>query len=237
MKITCFADLDVLYYGIYAATYPGSNTFDVTCSKCKHKNKVSIAPEHILTVEDKEAGSQVRTIINGVQTSEEVFNNSQMKKIKRIAFKKRKIILDMKIPSLQDNLDILREFNNDIEEMVNFENVLTLLMHIKAVYVPDVDHFNNTGEVRFVELDSLKAISKVITDMDEDEENIILEAIEEMQKKYAIRYEIPIFNCKGILLNKDDATNKVTSTSCGNKIGPLSLDMEQLVFHHIAPKG
>lgn len=233
LKMTALPDMDSMLFGIYSATYPTSQPFDVTCPKCNTKLTVNTDPESILAVYDEEAYDRVQEVINGCNNTEAIIQRSILSDVEKIAFKKRKTVVFVAEPSLADTLENLRFIEAHRNEYPDHDEVFEKLLYISKVYIPDVAFYKKEGKLRFVATTDRAIILNIISTMDDEEQAALSKVMDKFHAKYDVRFEIPKFKCNGLM--KDEAGHS-TDTPCGNDIGPLPLDMEQILFFRLRPK-
>jgi len=226
-KMTALRDLEPALYGIYSATYPTSQPFDVTCPKCQTKISVNTDPETILAVYDEDAYNQVNEIICSASNTQAIIENSALAKTENIPFSSRKTVLIFREPSLWDYLETLRFIEKNKQYYEDYDKVFENVLFLSAVMYIDVAFLKRTGKTRFVKSKDKAIISNIIATMDDEEEELFNKQKEKFNTRYDVRFEIPKFKCAGVLKDKN---GNLTSNACSNEIGPLPLDMESILF-------
>lgn len=233
LKITSFHDTASLLFGVYAATFPTTQTFEVTCPKCGNKMQVPTDPESIVAVYDKDAYERVRDIVNANPTQKEIFEKSALAKIEILPMERRQSVFYIKEPSIQDFLDILAVVTREPELYTKYEDTFEKTMYIDHIMIPDTAHYQREGKVRFVKITDKKLIVRFIANLEDDEGQALDDTIDKLNTAYDVSYEIPEFTCNGLLKNEN---GDWTDEPCKQKIEAMHLDMEKILFHYLQRK-
>lgn len=233
LKMTSFNDTGSLLFGVYAATFPTPQNFEVTCPKCGNKMQVPTDPESIVAVYDKGAYERVRDVVNTNPSSTEIIKQSALSRIEVVPLELRKSVLYVKEPSIQDFLDVLAVVTREPEIYNKYEDTFEKTMYIDHIMIPDTAHYEREGKLRFVKITDKKLIVKFIANLEDDEGNKLDTVIDNHNSIYDVQYEIPEFTCNGLL--KDDNGNW-TDEPCKQKIEAMRLDMEKILFHYLQRK-
>jgi hypothetical protein len=229
LKMTALSDLPPLLYGIYAASYPSSQTFDISCNKCKGKSTVPTNPESIISVYDDEAYKQVSEILNNVKTIEELLQVAPLYEQRKLPIAEKRSVVVIKEPTLWDFLEMARFFKGREEEFKDYDVLLERALYVRYILIPDIALKKKTGENTMLKVSDLEIIIKFLASLEDDESTKLIDAAsEELNSKFDVRFEIPKFNCKHTHTAEDGS-----SQLCKNEIGPIPLDMEQLLFFRI----
>lgn len=229
MKMTALSDLPPLLYGIYAASYPSSQPFDISCNKCKGKSTVPTNPESIISVYDDEAYKQVNEILNNVKTIEELLQVAPLYEQRKLPITEKRSVVVIKEPTLWDFLEMARFFKGREEEFKDYDVLLERALYVRYLLIPDIALKKKTGENTMLKVSDLEIIIKFLASLEDDESTKSIDTTsEELNSKFDVRFEIPKFNCKHTHTAEDGS-----SQLCKNEIGPIPLDMEQLLFFRI----
>jgi len=223
-KMTAFNDAKILMYGLYAATYRNGNEFTIKCDntdiECGTEIKVSTDPESILQVEDENIHSKIYDITTKVKTFEDVSKVSELGSSKKIKLPKSNLIIEVKNPSLQDHLDMIRQFPRENKKFKDLGEIYDLVMFTNSIYMVNVEETKATGKLcvypPYTKVEEFMQIYSSKIDISEDE--LLAKGLNELLMKYMIQYEIPKFNC----------------TSCGHEMGPYSADPTSLLFQRLS---
>lgn len=223
-KMTAFNDAKILMYGLYAATYRNGNEFTIKCDntdiECGTEIKVSTDPESIIQVEDENIHSKIYDITTKVKTFEDVAYMSELGAVKKIKLPKSNLIIEVKNPSLQDHLDMIRQFPRENKKFKDLGEIYDLVMFTNSIYMVNVEETKATGKLcvypPYTKVEEFMQIYSSKIDISEDE--LLAKGLNELLMKYMIQYEIPKFNC----------------TSCGHEMGPYSADPTSLLFQRLS---
>lgn len=217
LKITSFFDFPSLLYGVYVQTFPGKTEFNVTCGKCGGNSTIELDNDALIGTRTNELRDLFEKISKEVKTPQDVLNNSLISKRKRIILPDSKIVIDIKIPTLNDYLTILGSIKNREKagEMVDIINTLIFLDNMycmdvratqqnhKPVYFSIQERHRQVSTLAHISLNDFKKLNQEIVDQ---------------TQKYLMEYKIHSFKCP----------------KCGKQTGDISIDIEQLLFQEIS---
>ena len=213
-RMTSLFDVDTLAFGILNQTFPGKIKYDITCKNChKVMNDVGIPNDKLIVVKDDEVYGQVSKIINSIDNPEKADVNSLVNKITRIQLKDSKTILDIRVPTIEDHLDILAEIRKTVSEE-ELQRSSNFLLFVKAAYVLDTKETLLQKKPIFVEYRDRKSILDILRNMSIRDAGQANEFIEGREEKYRISYAIQSFPCR----------------HCGEEVGDVSVDIDDLLF-------
>lgn len=218
LKSTALTELDILLYGIFSATYPESNEFPITCinPQCKMKFDYSYSNSDYLDIaeDDKSvAATAMRALIAGQTVdSKEFFENSNTNTLQRVILPSSKMIVELRHPTLYNQLyDVIKQLvDNDIEKASDV--TLNRMPYIATILVPEDEEHPEEGYIAF---DELMQKVKLLTDIDEKDD----EALEEAISKNVLDKYVIDFKMKGI-----------SCPFCKKKIADQAVDFRQLLF-------
>ena len=144
LKQTAQGDYDTLMYGLYAATYPGENDFDVRCRHCGRDNKLSVNVAQLARVESDDVYAQIRTLLDPKTDFKGAIQNSLVGRSVQRKLPQSGIIAEIRNPSMQDYLDGVQWFVNAADkntgalptEIAGAEVIRTLSMYVTRMLVP-----------------------------------------------------------------------------------------------------
>ena len=193
LKVTAENDFETLIYGIYCATFPNENDYDVTCPHCATVNKMKISKERLIRACDVEETSQY---INGILSKnyppDELVKHSVVNMTERVMLPGTKIICDIVTPTLADYLRTLHRS----EQMKNFEpEIFTYLKYLGDMFIPHIYSFTTDSEPEFIQLETMDDRLRAIVDMPVSDRRALDKAIKEKNSKYKVEYKLPDCNC------------------------------------------
>ena len=213
-RMTSLFDVDTLIFGILNQTFPGKIKYDITCRHCsKTMTNVGIPNDNLIVVKNDEVYEQVSKIISSIDSPEKADKYSLVNKIERIQLDDSKTILDIRIPTIEDHLNILAELRSvtNEQELIQASN---FLLFIKAAYVLDPTETLAQGKPIFVEYKDRASILEIVRNMSIRDAGQANEVIEEKEEKYSISYAIQSFPCQ----------------NCQQEVGDVNVDVEELLF-------
>ena len=218
MEMTALSDLDVLVYGLYAASYKGENEFTVTCQSCKHENKVNLPPSSLIQVKDDAVHNRIVEVTRHNDASE-IANETQIGKVRRILLKKSGMVMDIVTPSFVDHLNLISK-----EPRQEMADIYQYMLFTKSLYLLDKVASKEAGKPIFVQYSSPQEILNILSSRihDEGDEKHIREEVSSQMDKYTVEFQIPEFQCAGV--------------SCGKSIGPVEVDLRQVLFTRLVSR-
>ena len=194
---TAYVDYDTLLFGLYSATYPDEQEYDLDCQHCGATNKITVTPQKLVSNQSEAIFGAI-----GAQINKEWENPGQGEPIGDLAKKTELVklpdsgyIVRFQNPSISAFLSTTQKLNElfrtkkDVELNAGMELIGGNCMTIKELYMPDgkggffkVDNFNNI-------LDQIKKLSPK-TDC-----KLLATYPNLMTKDLIIEYSIPGYTC------------------------------------------
>ena len=222
LKMTAFNDAKILVYGLYAATYRNGNEFTIKCDEpdCGTEIKVSTDPDSIIQVEDENIHSKIYDITTKVKNFEDVAKVSELGVVKKIKLPKSNLIIEVKNPSLQDHLNMIKQFPRENNRYKALGEIYDLVMFTSKIYMVNVEETKATSKLCVYEpYTTAEEFIKIYSDkIDISEDELLAKGLNELLMKYMIQYEIPKFNCN----------------SCGHEMGPYAAEPTSLLFPRLS---
>jgi hypothetical protein len=221
LKITAQGDYDTLMYGLYAATYPGDNEFDVQCRFCGHENKVRVNVNQLARVEKNEVYNEISSLLDPKTNFKGKVQKSLVGRIVQKKLPKTNIIAEITNPSIQDYLDGVQWFvsvqdkgGNVPTEMAGSEIIRTLNMYVKRLLVP----IPNSNQ--YIPITEQSDRATLIGRLPRVDGKALTDAVDGEVKNLEVSYTLPDYNC----------------ASCGKNNSELFLDFEALLFIKLRAK-
>lgn len=217
LKMTSYSDFDTLMYGLYSATYPGANSFDVNCPHCGQKNELMVDVNQLARVEDDAVYEEIKRLLDPKTNKKFAITNSLVGKATTVKLPFSGILAEVSNPSIQDYLDGVQWFVNSSdkrtgmlpEQAAGLEQLRTMAMYIRRLLIPAAGTDN-----KFIPVTDQSQIIGLIGRLLPEEGTALSDAINESQSRYAVSYRIPDFNCR----------------ACSKRVTDLFLDFETLLF-------
>ena len=217
LKITSFFDLDTLLYGIYVQTFPGETDFNIKCHNCNGNSTVKINNDSLISIRNDDIYKHFDEITESVTSAKDVYLKSLISKVERIILPKSKIIVDIKIPTLQDHLNILGSIK-DKDKAQELEDIVNTLIFIKDLYCMDVKATKESNKAIYFPINERTRLVSILSNMQVEDFKYLNNKITERAEKYSIEYKIKSFKCP----------------KCHREVGDMPVDIERLLFLEIS---
>lgn len=209
---TSVADLETFYYGLYCATFLDQGSFKFTCpdAKCGHQTEQIIRNDSLKQVADFDEMTKLSKKIteesNSIAKMKELslLNNAAPIELKNSGF-----IMELKIPSLLDFLDLYRTVpSQDIRTRSDAD--INSLLCISGMLIPD-------GNGAYVPDIDKRDILQVIDNLSLYDAASLRKTIIEILNKYHVTYKIKSVKC----------------AKCGKEIKDVPIDLRSILFTEI----
>lgn len=218
LRITSFYDAETLMFGIYQQSFPGTTEFQVQCGSCGMQHNMKFQNEEFIAVKDEEVYKNIQDTIASCSDPEKAIANSVVNKTVRKVLPDSKVIVDVAIPSLKDNLDLLGRVNPKLLE-ANKE-VISLMMFIKNIYMLDAAKTVSSGKPCYYKMEKdLQSVSRLIKDLTINDARELGKVIQEKSDKHGIVYQLKNHKCP--------------NPECGKDLGEIPVDIEKLLFFNM----
>jgi hypothetical protein len=217
LKISAQADYDTLMYGMYAATYPGENEFDIACRHCQHPNKVTADVNSLIRLENKETYGAILELLNPKADWKGAVEHSMVGHTVNRRLPKSGIVATLRAPSLQDTLEGTQWFVGAADkqtgalppELSGADTIRTLVMYTSRFLVP-----RQPGSTKYLQVTDAAQRAQLIGSLCREDGIALTAAIDAETQRLAVSYRLPEFNCAG----------------CGKRNTDLFLNFENLLF-------
>jgi len=211
-ECTSFFDLQSLFYGLHMQTFPGSTKFDFKCVHCEHEFSHDIPNDSLVFSKDEAIFERLNEIAMTADNSDAVIKASLLSEHKRVCLEQSKTIIDIRVPSLKNQLDILKSTPTD--QLESLASDLATLLFIKNVYLLNVPETLEKKSPVYYPVSGNEKIIKILKQLSINDSKQLARAIDEWTNKYKTEYRIPNFKCP----------------SCGKDLGEMPVDMENVLF-------
>lgn len=216
-RITSYFDLETLIYGVYCKTYPYDNKYTIPrCpgKDCGQEYQTIINNNTLVETRKKnEVFDRINDILQSVKNPNDVVKASLLSKTKRVIVPEKKIIFDIRIPSIYNYLE---ETMVHIDKTMADENPAAVgtSIFVKTMYVPDLLKYQKEGKLSYIPVNDRKLIINTLINLSLKDSTELTNAIDEIGEKYKVTYSL-----------KD-----VTCPHCGHVIPEIPLSMEEMLF-------
>ena len=220
-KKTSLYDMDTIQFGIFCQTFPGDTDFNITCSHCQQTMKnVKVSNDQLIAVKDDEAYAQLNRVINSIKDPESCAKYSLVNKVERFQLPFSKAIVDIRIPTVHDQLDILKKIRE--EDLPKVREYLEIMYFIKDVMIVDLAATREQGKPVFNKLKDENELVLFLSNMHLDDIEVLNHKVEDKDEKYRIEYKIKSFECQ--------------NPKCKKQTGDISIDIDELLFDQAVGK-
>jgi len=222
LKLTAQGDYDTLLYGLYAATYPGENEFEVRCRHCGHENKVIVPVGSMARIEGAGVMDEIKRLLDPSSGYKGAITNSLVGRRVQRKLPETGIVVEITNPSLQDYLDGVQWFVQAQDRatgelpanLAGAETIRTLVMYVPRALIP------MPGTNQYVELKGSAQLAQLIGKLSRADGQALVDAVDAEVKDLNVSYQLPAFNCG----------------SCGKRNEDLVVDFETLLFFKLREK-
>lgn len=220
-NLTSLYDVATIEFGIFNQTFPGKTEFNITCKHCgKTMKNLALSNDYLISVKNENVYEQLNRVISSINTPEKSDEYSLVNKIFRTQLSESKVVVDIRIPTIQNHLDLLAEIRSMNEDPAEIDRFSEFLLFIKSIFIVDIEETYKKGEAVFVEYSSRKDILDAVKGLSLNDAAELNETIEGKDELYRIDYMIRSFECK----------------NCHQEIGDISIDIQDLLFQESVRK-
>lgn len=231
LKMTSTEDIETLLYGIYSATYPTTLPFEVQCNKCKSIIKINTDPESIVANFNKDLHDEMAKVLYETKTRADIKKIAPMNRVKAVPILEKRSVIYFKQPSLQKYLDNISFFNSREKELADYLPMMERVLYIDSILIPDIAANEKDGTKAMVRVTDINIILKFVSSLSSDDAVKLIDgSIDDITGEYRVSFEIPKFKCNNLL---KDENGMITGDACGNEIGPIDMNIENLLFFRV----
>lgn len=216
LKVTAYADLDVLMYGIYAQTFPESNEFDIRCAHCGATTKVSVMPHQLVAMVNKEANyTKIQEILKAqVSSPLEILHSSMVSKAERRIMPDSRIIIETLSPSCFHYLEHISKY--DPNKMDDDQETFGTMLYIGRIFTPNLAASRKYKKAIFDEISSKDFDKKfnIIKRLSNRDGSLLTKMINERESVYQVQHRLKGVQCQ----------------TCRRDLGNIPIDMSNLLF-------
>jgi hypothetical protein len=214
---TAQGDYDSLMYGLYAATYPGSNEFDITCRHCNHLNKVSCDVADLAQIAGAGVRHMISRLIDPSVDKKSLLGESLVGRTVKKRLPKTGIVAEITNPSMQDYMDSVAYFQSITDKATGQlapgregeDQIRTLVMYTTRLLVP-----SRADRGKYVSIQKPDDRASLIGKLPRVDGAALTAAINAEVEHLSVNYKIPNFKC----------------AACSKPNTELVLNFENLLF-------
>ena len=202
LKRTALMEYEILNYGLFSSTYPDKSEYPFTCPKCGAKDVFVYQNKQYLDVNENDPEKKKATLESMLNVLKgqavdpvELFNNSATNKLCRKYLKNSKIIVELRHPTLYDQMyDVVRNMTEELKK--DNEELLNIMPFIATVLFPTPETVNDDVP-QYVPCDDLQMKVMALNTIDDEDDEALSTAIEEeILNKYKLRFTLTPPACK-----------------------------------------
>ena len=209
LSATAYPDLQTLIFGIYKATYPYSNNFNLQCTMCGENFVVPIENNTLVMIP---AGSCTQEMIyqathGGAFDAKEMMTKSKRYQGIDIYFQDHTKVFRVRTPSIMEFYN--RAYRGKNEEKINaYQADMYYAGYVRSVGTLDIDAYNESnGEViKYYHDQRIEAVDKAIAELSIDDKQIFERRMMDYINKYSVTYQIPMVlcpHCKRMMMQRE----------------------------------
>ena len=214
LKQTAYGDYDTIMYGLYAATYPGENEFDVNCRHCGKPNKVAVEVGQLARIESDDVYAEIRKLLDPSTDFKGAISNSLVGRKEQRRLPESGIVVEISNSSIQDHLDGVHWYSRMQDpktgmlpqEIAGADVTRSMTMFVTRLLIPH----NN----QYLEVVDHESRASYIGRLSSVDGTALQNAIAAVQTKLEVSYTLPAYHC----------------AHCAKKNDDLALDFEALLF-------
>jgi len=218
LEITGVEDYNTFLYGLYCATYPSDNEFKVTCGECEKQTPIVVNNSSLVTTHDSGiALEKVKNILGSCNSVSKLKELSLLNETTRIILPSSKTIIDIKSPSLNDQMELYAKINPQILNNSSYAASLHFFLYTANVYILDLHELEHSGEISYNKVEEIESKLDIIHNLNKDDGVSLSKSIQKEILSHSVNYAIKNVKC----------------TKCESVIKKIDLDMERLLFTQI----
>ena len=197
LDITAFPDLQTLVYGIYMATYPGYNNFNLSCTytACQKEFSIPIKSDTLIQLPPGNVTQeQIQEVLFSGKNPADLIKASKRYTGIRIFVENKTKMFIVRTPSIGEFYE--RAYRNKQQRIIDAYNDDSYMSgYIRSVGTLDIMKYNETGEIVYYQDDRIETIDKAIADLSADDKEIFSRRILDYINRYSVAYQIPRVRC------------------------------------------
>lgn len=212
LKNTSVEDIETFYYGIYCATFPDEGKFTFECPECGNEETVIVKHGNLFKSTDRENMKKLIKAVNENATSEEARKKySLVGKTFGYQLPDSNIVIEVRVPSLWDSLEILRTVPE--KEIDRDTTSVTNMLYISRFLVP-------SRKGGYIEQKDSREILRIIDNLSLDDASQLQEIVSNKVDEHRISYSIKNLKCP----------------RCSHSIEETPISVEDILFSLIFEK-
>lgn len=224
LKNTALIDYQTLLYGIYCSTWPGVNSYDITCPKCNTTREFKADNSVLVKYATPEVQDRIKAILDdAIIDDQQVDNQKFSDELSRMAFLKLRWEITLpksgdkiifKIPTLASRLAYLKRnsSNDDTAQSLKRQSYDSIILAIDKYQIAGTQIVLNTATPSH--WDIIARRMEMLTS--HDGQNIKDTITKQIVDRFGVEYSLNGVQCR--------------NPECRAKIKRVPIDMEQQLF-------
>ena len=203
---TAYPDLQTLIFGIYQATYPIANNFNLMCTYCNRSFSVPIGNASLACVPAGEVEQQyIKDVLYGAADPRELIKKSKRYTGFEYFYENNTKCLRIRTPSILEFYK--RAYQGKREDIIDeYQNDMYYAGYCRSYGIADIEEFNRSGNLTYIHSEKIEDIDRAIAEMNPYEKEAFERTILNYINKYSVSYQIPAVrcpHCKKIMLQRE----------------------------------
>lgn len=167
-------DIEVLYYGLFAASFPDNNEFPIECSSCGETYRVNVHTRDLLLNPDE--FNKELIAMEKVETVKELLATSNLNDCQEIVLEQDGIVIIVGHPSIKTFLTVIDSIGTKMTRTM--QDNLTLLYHMKELRLNDPEY--GTMVFKPTNIEEIKDIDAILTALPPESQEAIDTELQEL---------------------------------------------------------
>lgn len=197
MEVTALPDLETMIFGVYLATYPGYNNFNLSCTytNCQKEFVIPIKSDTLIQLAPGNVTQeQIQEVLFSGKNPAELIKASKRYTGIRIFTENKTKMFIVRTPSIGEFYD--RAYRGKRENVIQaYAEDMYFSGYIRSVGTLDIEKYNESGEIVYYNDDRIEAIDKAIADLSADDKEIFNRRMLDYINRYSVSYQIPRVRC------------------------------------------
>lgn len=197
LDVTAFPDLETLVFGVYLATYPQFNNFNLSCTykNCQKDFVIPIKSDTLVQVAPGNVTQQqIQDVLYSGKNPVDLIKDSKRYTGIRIFTENKTKMFIVRTPSINEFYE--RAYRGKRESIIQaYSEDMYFAGYIRSVGTLDIEKYNETGEIVYYQDDRIEAVDKAIADLSADDKEIFTRRMLDYINRYSVSYQIPRVRC------------------------------------------
>lgn len=196
MNMTAHPDVETLLFGLYNATFPGSNKYTIYCDNCGKEFVFPVDNHSLLQVAPGSVTMKtIKDFLSGTFTD----SRAMMKMAKRFKGKvwysaNNTIYFKIGVPSISKFIE--NAYHNKKQEIINrYESDMVYSGYVISVGLLNMEEYLNSGKLQWIESSAIENIDRAISKLSADDKSSFVSCVNSYVQENTVTYQVPILTC------------------------------------------